>query len=279
MTAGLVLALAAAVGYGASDFVGGLASRRSSSWPIVVSGQGAGALLMLAWAIVQPGRPEVAHFAWAALAGLGGGVGGIFLYRGLARGKMGVVAPVSGIGAAILPVIVAVARGERPSTLVWLGVVVALPGIWLVSQEAGSDSGSRQRGAMLDGALAGVGFGLLFIALGQIPHSAGTLPLAANQAVGAALAVAVAISQREQWLPGREARRWGAAAGLLGVLASMAFLVAGQTANLTLAAVLASLYPAVTVVLAALVLHERVRPGQRLGLLVCTAAVGLVAAG
>lgn len=279
MTIGLVLALAAAIGYGASDFVGGLASRRGSSWPVVFAGQCAGAVLMLAWAIVMPGRPELPHFAWAALAGVGGGLGAIFLYRGLARGRMGVVAPVSGIGAAILPVIAGVASGDRPSALVWLGVLVALPGIWLVSQGTAADPGSPRRSGLLDGALAGVGFGVLFIALGQIPHSAGTLPLAANQAIGAALTAAVAISLREQWLPRRDAGKWGAAAGVLGVLGSMAFVVAGQTANLTLAAVLASLYPAVTVVLAAVVLHEVVRPGQRLGLLVCTAAVGLVVAG
>lgn len=279
MTLGLILALVAAIGYGASDFVGGLGSRRGSAWPIVFAGQCAGALLMLAWAVLSPGNPELSHFAWAVLAGLGGGVGAIFLYRGLARGKMGVVAPVSGIGAAILPVVAGVASGDRPSTLVWLGVLVALPGIWLVSQETATATTTHQRAGVLDGLLAGVGFGLLFIALGQIPHSAGTLPLAANQVIGATLTVAVAISLRERWLPTRGAGAWGAAAGLLGVLGSMAFVVAGQTANLTLAAVLASLYPAVTVVLAATVLHEMVRPGQRLGLLVCTAAVGLVVAG
>ena len=106
-------------------------------------------------------------------------LGGAFLYRGLAAGRMGVVAPVSAVGAAILPVAVGVTTGERPELLVWLGIAAAVPGIWLVSREPGGD-GSLAAG-LVDGVLAALGFGLLFAAIGQVPDGAGYWPLALAQ--------------------------------------------------------------------------------------------------
>ncbi|GAA4100527.1 DMT family transporter [Nonomuraea soli] len=279
MSIGILLALAAAVGYGAADFVGGFGSRRAGAWPVVFVGQIAGAALMLGMALAQPGRPQANDFAWALLAGAGTSIGTIFLYRGLARGRMGLVAPVSAVGAALLPVGVEVALGGRPSILVWLGVLVALPGIWLVSGEARGGTEGRSRAGLVDGAVAGAGFGVLFVALGQVPETAGTFPLAANQVVGALVTVIVASALRERWLPRRSALGWGIAAGCLGALGTLAFMIASQNSPLALAAVLASLYPAVTVTLAALVLAEHLRSAQRVGLVTCLAATALLALG
>src|SRR5215218_541179 len=135
MGIGLILALTAAVAYGASDFVGGSGSRKHSPWAVVLIGQLCGAALMVACGLLAPANPRAADLAWALLAGAGSATGSIFLYRGLSRGRMGLVAPVSAVGAAVLPVLVGVALGERPTWLAWLGVLVALPGIWLVSRE------------------------------------------------------------------------------------------------------------------------------------------------
>ena len=282
MSIGIVLALMAAVGYGAADFVGGLTARRVSPWAIALAGQLAGGLAMLAVGLSTPGQARPADFAWALMAGLGSAVGTVFLYRGLARGRMGVVAPVSGVGAALVPVLVGVALGERLGTLTWVGVVVALPGIYFVSREVADGTG-RSWGGIADGALAGLGFGVLFVALAQVPASAGVLPLAANQAVGAMFTLIAAGMLRQSWVPrGRTERRatgWGAVGGMLGTAGTAAFLLASHSADLAVVGVLASLYPAVTVLLAATVLREPFRLSQGLGLLVCGASVGLVAIG
>lgn len=117
MNVGILLALSSAVAYGAADFVGGVGARRFSSWQIVLVGQVAGAVVMLAAGSMLPGSPVLADFAWALLAGVGSATGSIFLFRGLARGRMGLVAPISAVGAGALPVMAGVAFGDRPSGL------------------------------------------------------------------------------------------------------------------------------------------------------------------
>jgi drug/metabolite transporter (DMT)-like permease len=274
---GIILALSAAIAYGGADFVGGVGSRRHSPWQVVLVGQAAGALVMLAAALMLPGSPVTADFAWALLAGVGSATGSIFLFRGLARGRMGLVAPISAVGAAALPVLVGVALGERPGGLVWVGVLAALPGIWLVSRETTPDRPARTRGALADGAIAGAGFGVLFIALAQISDDAGLLPLAANQLIGALLTLVTATSLRQPWRPCRNVVGWGSASGVLGASGTLAFMVATGTTSLGIAGVLASLYPAVTVLLAAVVLGERIGAGQRTGIGICTLAVAALA--
>lgn len=273
----LVLSLIAALAYGLSDFVGGLAARRTTAWPVAFVSTAAALAGALVLAVAVPGEPTGADLGWGALAGVGTGLGGAFLYRGLAAGRMGVVAPVSAVGAALLPVAVGVLAGERPPLLVWLGIAAAVPGIWLVSREPGA-AGDMAAG-LLDGALAGVGFGLLFAAMGQVPDGAGFWPLAAGQAVGTVSIALTASLLGARWVPDHRSQAWGIVAGLLGTGAVVAFLLATQRGLLTVASVLTSLYPAVTVLLAAALLREHVHRAQALGLALCALAVGLVAAG
>jgi len=277
MNLGILLALSSALAYGAADFIGGVGSRRHSSWQVVFVGQAAGALVLLSAGLLLPGSPATPDFAWALLAGVGSATGSIFLFRGLARGRMGLVAPTSAVGAAALPVLAGAALGERPSWLVWIGVLAALPGIWLVARETTPDRPARTRGALADGAIAGAGFGILFIALAQISEDAGLLPLAANQLTGATLTIVAATTLRQAWRPCRNVVGWGSASGVLGASGTLAFMVATGTTSLGIAGVLASLYPAVTVLLAAIVLGERIAPGQRTGIGICTLAVATLA--
>ncbi|MDO7869434.1 DMT family transporter [Nocardioides jiangxiensis] len=275
----VVLALGGAAAYGVADFVGGLLSRRTSAWAVAFTAAlGAGVLAVLA-APFLPGSPTAHDLWWGAAGGVGAGVGTGFLYRGLAAGRMGVVAPISGVGAAVVPVLVALALGERPDLLVWVGVACALPGIWLVARDPRGPASGGAAAGVLDGLLAGLGFGAQFAALGQIQEGAGYLPLGVNQLVGAAVVAALALGTRAAWAPRDRAAYGGVVSGLLGLAATAAFTVAAQRGSLTVPAILTSLYPAFTILLAAIVLRERILRDQALGLALCGAAVVLVAAG
>lgn len=275
----VVLALAGAVSYGVADFVGGLVSRRTSPWAVALVASVAGALAVF---VVDPflgSEPSTADLLWSAVGGVGAGVGTGFLYRGLAGGRMGVVAPISGVGAALVPVIAALALGERPAALVWLGIAFALPGIWLVAREPRAGSGGATGAGVVDGVLAGAGFGAQFAALGQISEEAGLLPLGINQLVAAVVVATLAICLRAAWVPRDRAAYAGVACGLLGLGATGAFMLAAQRGSLTVPAVLASLYPAFTILLASTVLRERVLRTQAIGLVLCGLTVVLVAVG
>jgi drug/metabolite transporter (DMT)-like permease len=274
----VLLALAGAVFYGLSDFIGGLYSRRTSAWAVALLAAAAGMVLSFAAALVLDGDPGGGDLLWGVAAGIGNGFGTAFLYRGLAAGQMGVVAPISAVGAAVLPVVAGLVGGERPAGLVWLGILAAFPGIWLVSREPRAADSPASSG-VLDGVLAGIGFGSFFAALGQVPDSAGLLPLALNQLVACAAIVALATAMRAPWLPRDRPALGGALSGALGISGALAFLVATHHGDLSVSGVLASLYPAFTIILAATVLKERIHQAQAVGLVLCATAVALVAAG
>src|SRR4051794_21716818 len=150
--------------YGLSDFVGGILSRRTSAWSVAVVGQCSSAMCTSLLAVFIAGSPTAGDFRWAVLAGVGTGVGTGFLYRGLSSGRMSVVAPVSAVGAAVVPVLAGTFTGERPSALVWLGILAAMPGIWLVSSTpddpmtgtSGDGPTNRAKASVADGLLDGV---------------------------------------------------------------------------------------------------------------------------
>jgi uncharacterized membrane protein len=279
----VVLALCSALAYGLSDFVGGLLSRRTSAWSVAVVAQTSSAVCTALVALLVAGDPSAVDYRWAAVAGVGSGMGTGFLYRGFSAGRMSVVAPVSAVGAALVPMLAGTLTGERLTLLVWVGVAAALPGIWLVSSspEAGPAPGaSRSLAAgLLDGVLAGLGFGWLFAALGQVPDSAGWWPLVLCQAVSVPTVVALAVALGAAWVPHGRAAGLALVAGPLGATATGLFLLATQLGYLTVTGVLSSLYPASTVLLAALVLKERVHRAQGVGLLLCAVAVTCVAGG
>jgi drug/metabolite transporter (DMT)-like permease len=161
---------------------------------------------------------------------------------------------------------------------VWIGIALAFPAIWLVARDPAGMSAVAP-GGVVDGTLAGLGFGSLFVALAQVSPDAGLLPLAVNQAVGGIVIVLVATALRQSWRP--TASTWPGApiAGSLGALATVCFLLATREGYLSIASVVTSLYPAVTVLLAATVLREHVHRAQAAGLLLCAVAVTFVAAG
>ncbi|HET6562066.1 MAG TPA: DMT family transporter [Marmoricola sp.] len=287
---GVLLALGSALAYGLSDFVGGLVSRRTSAWAVAVLVQVSAALSTAVFALVRGGAPTPGDLAWAVLAGVGSGAGVGFLFRGFSSGRMSVVAPLSAVGAALLPVVIGLATGERPGLLVTLAIVAAFPGIWMVasgedqpvpdsvhptpapSEPSGDTSG------VLDGILAGLGFGIMFAGLGQVPESAGMWPLTLTQAVSAVAAALLATVLGASWRPTRSAWR-ALPAGPLSAVAVVCFQLAVQSGLLTVSAVLASLYPAATILLAMALLRERIHRMQGIGLVLCGATVVLVTLG
>jgi drug/metabolite transporter (DMT)-like permease len=274
----VLLSLLAAAAYGLSDFNGGWVSKRVSAWSVALAAQCGGTLVTLVIALPSDRRPSAADLAWALLAGVGNGFGTSFLYRGLSSGRMGVVAPVSGVGAAVVPVVTGVLIGERPGLVVWIGIVLAFPAIWFVARQPSASDAAKSSG-FLDGVLAGLGFGILFVALSRVSDDAGLLPLAVNQAAGGIVIVVIAVWLRQPWLPRERRAALGLTSGVLAALATGLFMVASRGGNLTVAAVVVSLYPAFTVLLAALLLRERVHRVQGFGLALCAVSVALVAAG
>jgi drug/metabolite transporter (DMT)-like permease len=276
MIMGILLALAAALLYGSSDFGGGLASRRLGSLRVAVVGSAAATVL--AWATLilvgSPG-PSLRAVAWGLASGLAGGVGTLVLYRGLARGQMSVVGPLSAVGAAVVPVAAGVALGERPSLLSVAGVLVALPAIVLVAA-SGSVRGKLGAG-LLDGLVAGLAFGILFIGLAQAGRNTGLWPVASEQTGALLITLAVAVKTREPLRIPPRAAGLPVLAGASGMAATLAYFYATHFSMLAIAAVLVSLYPGVTVLFARTLLHERFTPAQRAGLGLCALAIAAIA--
>lgn len=280
----VVLALSSAIMYGLSDFVGGLLSRRTSVWQVAVVVQASAAVAVLAGALLFAGDPDAAALAWGAVSGLGSGVGSVFLYRGLSNGRMSVVAPLSAVGSAVLPVVVGLATGDRPSLLAWVGIACALPAIWLVSAGEGEEGLTgepvRRAGAgVVDGIAAGLGFGFIFVALGQVPEGSGLVPAGLGLALSIFVVIAMATALGQAWVPRDRYAGSAVVVGVLAALATVFFQFAVQTGLLSIASVLSALYPAFTVLLAVLMLREHIRRGQALGLALAAGAVTLVAVG
>jgi drug/metabolite transporter (DMT)-like permease len=275
----VVLALVSAILYGVSDFVGGVASRRTSVWPVGLLACVGALLGSLVVALATPGDPTTGDLARGLVGGLGSGAGTAFLYRGLASGRMGVVAPVSAVGAVVVPLLVGLVAGERPDLLAWVGIALALPGIWLVSRQEGPVGGGGWRvEGLLDGIVAGVGFGVLFAALGQVPDTAGYWPLVVNQATSVLAMTVAAVLLGGNPIPRRPEDAWGLVPGFLATLAVMFFVLARHHGLLSLAAVITSLYPAFTVLLAMGVLREHVHRAQAAGLALCALTIVCVSA-
>lgn len=272
----IALSLISALAYGVSDFLGGIFSRRASAWQVAVVGQTSSGFFTLLAALFAGGAPVGSDWVFGALAGLGGGFGTAFLYRGLASARMGVVAPLSAILTALLPVAVGLAQGDRPSGLAVVGIVCAFPAIALISRVV--DNNPAHRGGVVDGVLAGLGFGTLFVFLGQVGDDAGLLPLALTQAFSVLGVILTATLMRQVWWP-RERSAWRAVVmGPLGATATSAFLYATHHGLLSVVSVISSLYPASTVLLAAFVLREKIHGWQGVGLVLAALAVALVAA-
>lgn len=275
----VVLALASAIAFGAGDFCGGAATRRADDLRVLLVSLPTGFCLLLPAAAFS-GQWHADALAWGTVAGLAGGGGLLVFYRALAAGPMSVVAPVSGLMAALVPAAVGVARGDRLSLTTVAGIVLCLVAICFVSIERGSGP-IRPTGGPVLAAIAGTCFGLFFVIL-HLGDDGTLWPLAASKGSGLGVVVIVAAAKRRGPLPLLRVRGTLAVALLAGgldMLGNALYVLAARAGMLSVAGVLSSLYPASTVLLARLVYGERLRPVQRVGLLIAVAGVGLVTTG
>lgn len=278
------LGLLTALAYGSSDFAAGLGGRMVGGARVSLGVQllaMAAALIGLLWFPVQ--AVTMSAIGWGAMAGVGSAVGTLSLYRGLAVGQMSVVAPISGVISAALPVAVGLLGGDQLSASASAGLLIALPAIVLVSlqnQATASSLPTRATG-IWEGALSGIGFGLLFTSIDHAGTQSGTWPLV----IGLALASLIVwpLARRSAWPDDTASQRraWRAiliSGGLAG-LANLLFLAATRTGQLSIVAILTALYPAVTILLARLILGEQWNGKQKLGLAAAAVAVFLIARG
>jgi drug/metabolite transporter (DMT)-like permease len=283
----VLLGLAAALLYGSGDFLGGMASRQAHVLTVLTLVETAGVIAALAVAAAAPGPASLAGLAWGFNAGLVGGLGLIIFYAGLAAGPMSVVAPVSGLVSTVLPVAVALAEGDRPGASVYAGALLCLVAIVLASSAGDPEGGTgpARRPARLGRAIAygtasGVSFGLFFLLIRNAGQSGEVWPVAAGRVGELAIVLAVAAVLRPGLLRGVGGRLplVAAGAGVIDVIANLCYVAATRTGAFGLAVVLASLYPGVTVLLARVVLGERLRWIQRIGLGLAAVGIVLVAA-
>jgi drug/metabolite transporter (DMT)-like permease len=271
----VVLALASALVYGAADFCGGMASRRATAFVVVALSQAAGLVALLAGLPVVGGSPTGADLAWGAAAGLAGSGGLVLFYRALAAGVMSVVAPVTALTAAAVPVLVGLVLGERLAPWAAVGIALALVAVVLVAAEGGLPTLRTARSAGLLPALAaGLGFGVFFVLLDRTSPESTLWPLLASRSVSVVLVLVLGLAVRASLRIHGRTTMLVVLAGVLDMAANALFLVATQQGQLAITGVLASLYPVSTVVLAQLVLRERLVRVQVAGL--ATAAVAVV---
>lgn len=278
----IVLGLAAALTYGAADFLGAVATKTTKVLTVVFLSQVLGSgLLLVALPFFLEAPISAAALGWGALAGVAGAVGVGLFYQGLAVGRMGAVAPITGVEAAAVPVIFGLIAGERPSVLALAGVAVALAAVALISSSPATTElvkrtdGRRMPPGVALALGAGVAFGAFFILLDQGGDDTGLWPLVGARISSMATIAVALVATKGLERPQRSALAPIAGAGLLDVAANLFFLLATRRGLLSIVAVLTSMYPAATVVLARVVLDERFHRTQLIGL--GLAAVGVAA--
>jgi drug/metabolite transporter (DMT)-like permease len=272
----VVLALLTAIAYGAGDYSGGRATRLAPALSVTATAHLIG-LCGLAVIALLAGADDVraADLALGAGGGFFGFVGVVLLYRGLATGSMAVVSPVSGVVSAAVPVLAGLVAGEQPGGLAAAGIAVALIAIVLVTRHG--PIGAVTTESVLIAIGAGIGFGVFFVFLSGVSEDAGLWPLVAGRTVSLSVAALLALMRRLPVMVPRPALALTAVAGALDVSANVTFLLATQRGLLTIVAVVASMYPAITVLLALGIDKEHVERVQIAGLALAGMAIALCA--
>jgi drug/metabolite transporter (DMT)-like permease len=272
-----VLGLAAAAAWGAGDFGGGLTSRRAPVFGVVLLSQAVGMALAFGLALLggEP-FPGATDLLLCFVAGLLGGVGITALYRGLAIGRMGIVAPVTGVLAAVIPVVGGIVLEGLPTVLVLAGIGLAILSVVLVSRVADEGGG---RAGLKEALVAGIAIGSFGIVISGLSEGGVFASLTVIRLVQAFVVIAMVLATRSAWRLPRDAVPAVVVIGVLDMAGNSFYLLAVQTGALAVASVLSALYPVATVILAAVVLHERVTRDHTVGIVLAAAAIVLIGVG
>lgn len=265
--------LLSGVTWGSGDFCGGLAARRAPSFTVVLVAEFVGAVLLAALAMLfREALPATAGLWWSAGAGLAGVIGLLALYQGFAIGKMGVVAPLSGLVSTIVPVVAAIFLDGWPRALQLAGFVLAMAAVWLLSSGGEFSARPQELGLAL---VAGLGFGLYFVLIARVSSSS-LWNLSFARTLAGLVVLGVVLLRRLPLLPPRPVLPINTLNGVLDAGGNLFFLLAAQSGRLDVAAVLASLYSGVTVLLAWIFLRERLKRPQAVGVVLALAAIALI---
>jgi drug/metabolite transporter (DMT)-like permease len=279
LVATVIFGLAASLCWGSGDFSGGMASRRISAASVVIAGYSVGLVVLVALALISHEQfPQWGDMLWGVVAGLIGVLGLLVFYTALASGKMGLAAPISGVLTAAIPVLFSAATAGLPNGVQIVGFVLALAATILISRHEGplGKATGTPREVWL-ALIAGCCFGLFFILISRVSHSAVYWPLAGARLSSVASLLVFLVIRRQPIVSGiQQVAPLLVAAGILDALGNAFFVLAAHSGRLDVAAVLSSLYPAATVLLAALVLRERVRRVQVVGVLIALLAIPLI---
>jgi drug/metabolite transporter (DMT)-like permease len=275
------------IGYGVSDFVGGLASRRVAALRVVLVSYPVALVLLTALSFVVGGHVTTPAIVWGGLCGFSQAFGVWWFYAALAEGPMSLVSPLTATLVAGVPVLAGVVLlGERPSALAYVGIALALVSVVLVSREVNdekTESDVRPHRFTTKVAWltlgAGLAFGLNFVLIDQAPAEANLWPLVFARLSASLVVVTFAVFTHSLSAPSGVPLRLALAAGVLDTISNVAMLLALHASMLSLTSVLISLYPAGTVGLALVVLKEKVTRWQAAGMVLALASVGLIAAG
>lgn len=274
---GAIVALVAAIVWGSGDYAGGRATRGLHPYQVLGLVSLSGLVMMIVAALVR-GEPwlDGPSVLWSAVAGIAGGFGIAALYHGLATAQAAVVSPTSAVVGAVLPVLIGTLTAGIPGPLKIVGMIAGLLGIWIVTRGSEPPPDGGRSGISL-GVIAGLGFAGFFICMAQVPRGAVFSPLIVSKTLASALALVVLALRRER-LPSPLAHPVALAAGVLDAGGNVFYLIASHITRLDFAAVIASMSPAVTVVLSWILSRQRVSRLQWLGVMLCIAGVALIAA-
>jgi len=272
---GIFLALTASISWGSGDFSGGFASRRFSQFQVLFLAtlSSLGVLTLLA-VLSGEGLPSASSTVYAVLAGISGALGLSALYTGLSKGKAALVAPVAGVLGAFVPMIIGIIKAGSPSSPQLIGFGLALVGIWLVARTNDADDPNKSGGLRL-AVLAGIGFGGFLGLIALVDQDQVFAPLVLSKLASICIAVILLWSSKQS-LPRLTSSPIALLSGFLDAGGNMLYLLATHFTRLDVVAVLASLYPAVTVLLSNILLKEKSSLKQWLGVLLCMAAIILI---
>ena len=271
----VLLGLLSALSWGTGDFCGGVATKRSPGYSVVMASQFVGVTFLIGLALLtREPAPALPGMAVAVAAGVAGVIGLGALYQGLASGQMGVVAPLSAIVGGVIPILVALVTEGWPSTTQMAGFGVALIAVWLLAGTGEFRANPRE---IMLAVIAGIGFGFYFVLIAQASTDNIYWTLSVARLAAGLFFLAFLLLTRRPLVPKREA--WGltALAGFADAGGNLFFVLAAQTGRLDVAAVLASLYPGSTVFLARIFLGERLMRPQMIGVVAALTAVALIA--